>query len=195
MDSVATAVQPIPRWQSIVYGWYLPACLALVWFTSPIWLKSAIMLLFDFRISEIMAKSIILIRTAFIASLVLNSLILWLLKPTNYLWICTIWFLGLSMTTVLYETINRSAITGKIPSLFIIRVPVNHYSYNAVAILIGFLLSVVCMVVQYWLNPKAYPTKRILLVAGLCLTIIATCAVSIKTKTIDKLRAISIDAF
>lgn len=195
MYSVATADKPIPRWQSIVYGWYLPACLALAWLTSPLWLKSAIMLLFDFRISEIIAESIILMRTAFIASLVLNSLILWLLKPKNYLWICSIWFVGLSMATALYETINRSVMAGNIPALFNIRVPGNHYSYNAAAILIGFLLSVGCMVVQYVLNPKAYPTKRMLLVAGLALAIIATCSVSIKTKTIDKPRAISIDAF
>ncbi|XSG75810.1 hypothetical protein ACP8Y2_02170 [Herpetosiphon llansteffanensis] len=176
MDSVATAVQPIPRWQSIVYGWYLPAWLALVWFSSAVWQDITFIQAIDHQTISIFIQRL---HSIFFASVFLNGSILFALNPQKHIWLGIIWFIGIALIVRYYASRYESA--GFALSIRAFELPNEaYYVCNVGTLLLSAGLSLSIMLIQYLVNAQAYTNWRSRILAWLALTIVAACYLSLE---------------
>ncbi len=180
MYSVATSVQPIPRWQSIFYGWYLPACLALIWLIGPFWIDHDLLYAPDSNITQTVYIHYKLLRYGFVASLLFNGGMLIALNPKKHIWIGVTWFLSITIATILYPFLDISAGLGKIFKLAIASADNYYYMISATNILLGMLLSFSLILVQHVVNPHAYRSGRSMILAWISLWFISIAYISPK---------------
>lgn len=178
MYNVAPADRPMPRWQTIIYGWYIPACLALIWLTNPFGIYHYQMDTTSSNTIQTIADNYQLLRYGFLASIMLNASILLVLNPKKHGWIGLTWLIGIAIASILYPLLDISAGLGK---LFTVVIPSSdnyYYMISIPTILTGMFLSCSLIIVQNLVNPKAYQSGRSLIVAWLALWIITTAYIS-----------------
>lgn len=176
MDSVSTAVQPIPRWQTMVYGWYLPACLALVWFSIAVWQDVAFIQAIDHQTIGIFIQ---FLHSIFFASVFLNGSILFALNPQKHIWLGITWFIGIALILRYYRSYYESA--GFALSIRAFELTNEaYYICNAGTWLLSAGLSAFIMLIQYWASPQAYNNMCSRILAWLALTIVAACYLTLE---------------
>ncbi|MFD3164382.1 hypothetical protein [Herpetosiphon sp. NSE202] len=183
MDSVAVAEidRPQPWWQSMVYGWDLPACLALVWFIGPFWLEYDRIYAPDGNLTQAIELHYKLLRYGFIASLLFNCGMLLALNPKKHIWIGLTWLLSSTSATMLYPLLDNSAGLRAIFRLAIPSADKHYYMVSPTNIVLGMLISFSLILVQHVVNPHAYRSGRSMILAWLSLWFISIVYISPKS--------------
>ena len=179
MYRVATAIRPIPRWQTMVYGWYLPACLALAWLTGAIWVDADGIIGFSHQVINTITIAYVSLRYVFIGSVFLNGGILFAINPKKHVWLGIIWFIGIALILRYYDLYYESA--GFAVSIRAFEVPYEaYYICNTGTLLLSSGLSLSIMLIQYWINPRVYKNWSNRIWAWAALAIVAACYISIE---------------
>lgn len=181
MYQVATAIRPIPRWQTIVYGWYLPACLALAWSIGPFWIERDLLYAVDSNITQAFAIQYQILRYGFITSLLFNCGMLLALNPQKHIWIGLTWFISITIATIVYPFLAISAGFEKIFKLAIPSANNYYYMISATTMLLGMVVSFSLILVQHVVNPKAYQSGRSMILAWISLWFISIAYISPKS--------------
>lgn len=171
---------PLSWWKTLITGWYIPACWAIAWITSTLWMP---------KHHAITAGGIPTltyhtapVRTGLVLSLLLNTVLFLGLHPRVHRWLIGAWVLGFTLATIIYPVLD--ALVGLSTRYhWVIPAPAtqfNQYAYwvTPTSMIAGHLVVSSLMLALYWGQRYPRQARQRVVGAWLALWIVTTALVS-----------------